>query len=54
MSITAVAVSGSLLENRQIFSKMSKEIALNHPVYFNNQLPVEGRSMFYGGEDLNI
>ena len=54
MNISAVAVTGSLLGNRHIFSKMSKEISVNHNIYFNNQLPVEGLSMFYGGEDLNI
>ena len=49
MDITAVAATGSLLGNKHLFSKMSKEIAVNHPIYFNNELPVDGRNMFYGG-----
>jgi DNA-directed RNA polymerase subunit M/transcription elongation factor TFIIS len=53
MDITAVAATGSLLGNKHLFSKMSKEIAVNHPIYFNNELPADGRNMFYGGVSLN-
>lgn len=53
MDITAVAATGSLLGNKHLFSKMSKEIAVNHPIYFNNELPVDGRNMFYGGVSLD-
>jgi len=53
MDITAVAATGSLLGNKHFFSKMSKEIAINHPIYFNNELPVDGRNMFYGGTSLD-
>ena len=53
MDITAVAVSGSLLGNRHIFRKMSNDIGRNHAIYFNNELPVEGRNMFFGGESLD-
>ncbi len=53
MGITAVAVTGSLLGNKHLFSKMSKEIAVNHTIYFNNELPVDGRNMFYGGISLD-
>jgi len=49
MDITAVTVTGSLLGNKHMFSKMSKEISKNHNIYFNNELPVDGRNMFYGG-----
>lgn len=52
MDITAVVVTGSLLANRHLFSKMSKEIAVNHNIYFNNELTVEGDGMFYGGVSL--
>ncbi len=52
MDITAVAATGSLLGNKHLFSKMSKEIVVNHPIYFNNELPVDGRNMFYGGTSL--
>ena len=33
MDITAIAATGSLLGNRHLFSKMSKEIAMNHNIY---------------------
>ena len=52
MDITAVTVTGSLLGNKHLFSKMSREIAVNHRIYFNNELPVDGRNMFYGGVSL--
>lgn len=52
MNISAVVVTGSLLANKHLFSKMSKEIAINHNIYFNNQLNVEGNGMFYGGVSL--
>ena len=52
MDITAVAATGSLLGNKHFFSKMSREIAVNHYIYFNNELPVDGRNMFYGGTSL--
>lgn len=53
MDISAVVVTGSLLGNKHLFSKMSKEIAVNHNIYFNNELPIEGVGMFYGGINLN-
>ena len=52
MGTTAVAITGSLLGNKHIFSKMSQEISINHKVYFNNQLPVYGRNAYYGGTSL--
>lgn len=52
MNISAVVVTGSLLSNKHLFSKMSKEISINHNIYFNNQLSVEGNGMFYGGTTL--
>jgi len=52
MEISAVVVTGSLLANKHLFSKMSKEIAVNHKIYFNNELSVEGDGMFYGGVSL--
>ncbi len=53
MGISAIVVTGSLLGNKHLFSKMSKEIGMNHNIYFNNELPVEGDGMFYGGVSLN-
>jgi hypothetical protein len=53
MDISAVTATGSLLGNKHFFSKMSREIAVNHNIYFNNELPVDGRNMFYGGRSLN-
>jgi len=52
MDITAITASGSLLSNKHLFSKMSREISINHNIYFNNELPVDGRNMFYGGMSL--
>jgi len=52
MDITAITATGSLLSNKHLFSKMSKEISLNHHIYFNNELPVDGINMFYGGISL--
>ncbi len=49
MGITATAVTGSLLHYKKIFDKLSKEAGINHNVYFNNQLPVDGRNAQYGG-----
>jgi hypothetical protein len=54
MDITAVTATGSLLGNKHLFSKMSREISVNHNIYFNNELPVDGRNMFYGGVSLDI
>ena len=53
MEITAVTATGSLLGNKHFFSKMSREIAVNNNIYFNNELPVDGRNMFYGGTSLD-
>ncbi len=52
MDTTAIAVSGSMLENKHLFSKISQEISINHRVYFNNELPVDGRNLLYGGISL--
>ncbi len=52
MDTTAIAVSGSILENKHLFSKISQEISINHKVYFNNELPVDGRNFLYGGTSL--
>lgn len=40
MNIEAVVVTGSLLGNRKIFSKISQEISKNHNIYFNNEIRV--------------
>ena len=52
MEITAITATGSLLSNKHLFSKMSREISINHHIYFNNELPMDGRNMFYGGISL--
>ncbi|MCF6243721.1 MAG: hydrogenase [Sulfurovum sp.] len=41
MEVTSFVATGSLLENKRLFSKMSKEISINHPLYFNNQISIE-------------
>jgi len=52
MDITAITVTGSLLSNKHLFSKISREVSMNHNIYFNNELPIDGRNMFYGGISL--
>jgi len=53
MDITAITATGSLLSNKHLFSKMSREISINHNIYFNNELPIDGRNIFYGGTSLD-
>ena len=52
MKSDAVVVTGSLLENRHLFSKLSKEVSVNHKLYFNKELPVDGKNILYGGNEL--
>ncbi len=40
MNIEAIIVTGSLLENKKVFSKISQEISKNHKIYFNNEIPI--------------
>ncbi|WP_297440210.1 hydrogenase [Sulfurimonas sp.] len=48
MGVTAVAVAGSLLENKKLFARLDLDCSINHQVYYNNELPVDGRNIFYG------
>ncbi len=52
MKSDVVAVSGSLLQNRPLFAKLSKEVSVNHNLYFNKELPVDGRNILYGTNEL--
>ncbi len=52
MSADVVVVSGSLLGNKHLFSKLDKEVSINHELYFNKQLPVDGDNILYGGNEL--
>ena len=52
MKSDAVVVTGSLLQNRGLFSKLAKEVSVNHNLYFNKELPVDGRNILYGGNEL--
>ncbi|MBC8236999.1 MAG: hydrogenase [Helicobacteraceae bacterium] len=52
MKADAVVVTGSLLGNRHLFSKLCKEVSINHNLYFNKELPVDGRNILYGGNEL--
>ncbi len=38
MSIEAIIITGSLLSNRRIFSKISQEVSKNHKIFFNNEI----------------
>jgi len=48
MNTSAVAISGSLLENKKLFIKISTDCVINHTLYFNNQLLVDENNIFYG------
>ena len=52
MKSDAVVVTGSLLQNRPLFVKLSKEVSVNHNLYFNKELPVDGRNILYGTNEL--
>lgn len=52
MKSDAVVVTGSLLQNRHLFSKLSKEVSINHKLYFNKELPIDGKNILYGGNEL--
>ncbi len=45
-----VVVTGSLLGNKHLFNKIDKEISVNHQLYFNKELPVDGINIQYGGD----
>jgi len=42
MSIEAIIITGSLLSNRRIFSKISQEVSKNHKIFFNNEIILKG------------
>jgi hypothetical protein len=44
MGIQGVAIAGSMLSNRKFFDKLCLELDKNHDIYFNNELPIEGRA----------
>ena len=52
MKTDAVAVTGSLLGNKHLFTKLCREVSLNHNLYFNKELPVDGRNILYGTNEL--
>lgn len=52
MKSDAVAVTGSLLQSRPLFAKLSKEVSVNHNLYFNKELPVDGRNVLFGTNEL--
>jgi len=52
MKTDAVVATGMLLENRHLFCKLSKEVSVNHNLYFNKELPIDGRNILYGANEL--
>jgi len=52
MNNDVVVASGSLLGNKHLFSKLDKEVSVNHELYFNKELPVDGINIIYGGNEL--
>ena len=47
MDVEAFAYAGSLFHNNRFFAKLVKEVAQNHDVFFNNQLPLDGKNLLY-------
>ena len=47
MDIETAVFAGSLLENNKLFSRIVKETASNHKIYFNNQLHTDKNNLFY-------
>ena len=47
-NIDLVVASGSMLENKKLFAKLSVESSINGSLYFNNQLLVDGANITYG------
>jgi len=41
MGVEAVVITGSLLSNRRVFSKISREVSMNNETYFNNKCSIE-------------
>lgn len=52
MNNDVVVASGSLLGNKHLFSKLDKEVSVNHELYFNKELPVDGINIRYGTNEL--
>ena len=52
MNNDVVVATGSLLGNKHLFSKLDKEVSINHTLYFNKEMPVDGINIQYGGNDL--
>ncbi len=47
MGVEAVAISGSMLENKRLFMRLCKDLDINHDLYCNNLLAVDGDTIFY-------
>jgi len=52
MDVGAFVLTGSLLSERQIMAKLSREIGGNHALYCNVELPIDGSNARYGGVEL--
>ena len=52
MEVGAFVLTGSLLSERQIMTKLSREIGGNHALYCNVELPIDGSNARYGGVEL--
>lgn len=52
MNNDVVVATGLLLGNKHLFSKLDKEVSINHELYFNKELPVDGINIRYGGNEL--
>ncbi|WP_321777908.1 hydrogenase [Sulfurimonas sp.] len=52
LSTDVVVVTGSLLGNNHLFSKLDKEVSINHELYFNKEISVDGDNILYGGNEL--
>jgi len=46
MGVEAIAISGSMLENKKLFMRLCRDCAVNHNLYCNNELAVDGDTIF--------
>ena len=49
IGIDAVVINGSLLEVKSLFDRVYKNVAKNHELYFNKELPTDRANIAYGG-----
>ncbi len=46
MGVEAISISGSMLQNKKLFSRLCKDSSINHKIYIHNELIVDGDTIF--------